>query len=109
MPLAFVLVLLGLLALAFFLSLWRMRRALAVVVRRFRETGAVSPDHAKTVEDLGITPQTFMERLYQMRDYRPYALQLLQAEEVVREVSGGRLYLSEQKLAQSRFHELARQ
>ncbi len=107
MSIATVLVFVGLMILAFLLSLWRMRRALEAVVRIFREEEALEEETAKNLEELGLTPQSFIERLYRVRDYRPYALQLLQGQEVVQETPEGRLYLSQEKLAQSRFHELA--
>lgn len=107
MQISTILVFIGLLILAFLLSLWRMRRALAAVVHIFREEEALDAGRAKTLEELGLTPQSFIERLYRVRDYRPYALQLLQGEEVVQETSEGRLYLSEARLAESRFRELA--
>ncbi len=97
----FIIVILALLVLAIFLSRMRMKRSLQQVLRIFREKGALDSQNAKTKEELGITPQSVIERMYKVRDYKPYALQLLVDAEIIKLTEEGMFYLSEKSLADS--------
>lgn len=97
----FILVLVALIGLAFFLSNLRMKRAIKTVVKLFREHKALDETRAKTPSEMGIRPQTVVERLYKTRDYKPYALQLLMQAQIVESVEEEKLYLSESKLSNS--------
>jgi hypothetical protein len=77
----------------------RIRRAVGQVLAIFERNSALDVRSAKTIDELGLRPPTFLEGMLRMRDFRPYALQILMHTEVVRQTDGGRLYLSQGKLA----------
>lgn len=77
----------------------RIKRAVNQVVAIFERNNALDAESAKTIEELGLAPPTFLERMMRMRDFKPYALQILMKDEVIRQTDRGRLYLSEDKLA----------
>ena len=75
-----------------------MRRGVRQVVSLFREQGAISPETAATLEELGITQRGHFEMVLRMRDYRPHAVHLLLQQNVIRATEEGRLYLCEDEL-----------
>jgi hypothetical protein len=77
----------------------RIRRAFSQVVAIFEGNNALDVRSAKTIDELGLRPPTFLEGMLRMRDFKPYALQILMSTEVVRQTDGGRLYLAQGKLA----------
>jgi len=77
----------------------RIKRAVNQVVAIFERNSALDVRSAKTIDELGLRPPTFMEGMLRMRDFKPYALQILMRTEVVRQTDGGRLYLLQDKLA----------
>jgi hypothetical protein len=77
----------------------RIRRAVKQVVAIFERNNALDARSAKTIDELGLSPPTFLERLMRIRDFKPHALQILMNAEVVRQTDGGRLYLSQDKVA----------
>lgn len=78
---------------------WRFKRTARQVIAIFREKGAVSPQSAKTLEDLGFqTQRSFLEQLLKGRDFRIYAIQAMLKGDVVRVTEDGRFYLLEDKL-----------
>ncbi len=76
-----------------------MKRAVNQVVAIFERNNALDLRSAKTIDELGLGPPTFLEGMMRMRDFKPYALQLLMKADVVRHTDGGRLYLLQDKLA----------
>ena len=82
----------------FLLPRIRIRRAVSQVVAIFERNNAVDVRSAKTVDELGLKPQTFLEGMLRMRDFKPHALQILMHTEVVRQTDGGRLYLAQDRL-----------
>jgi hypothetical protein len=76
----------------------RIRRAVDQVMAIFERNNAVDVRSAKTVDELGLRPPTFLEGMLRMRDFKPYALQILMHTEVVRQTDGGRLYLAQNRL-----------
>jgi hypothetical protein len=74
------------------------RRAMHQVIRRFYEKEALDPDGARTLDELGLTPPNFLEKLSKPRDYKPTALRLLQQMEAVQMTQEGKLFLVEEKL-----------
>lgn len=90
-----ILVVLGLLV----LPRIRMKRAINQVVAIFERSNAHDVRSAKTIDELGLRPQTFLEGMMRMRDFKPYALQVLMKAEIVRQTDGGRLYLLRDKIA----------
>jgi hypothetical protein len=77
----------------------RIRRAAKQVVAIFERNNALDVRSAKTIDELGLRPPTFLQGMLRIRDFKPYALQVLMSAEVVRQTDGGRLYLSQDKLA----------
>lgn len=95
----FILLIIILAILGFFvLPRIRIRRAINQVVAIFEHNNALDVRSARTVDELGLRPPTFLEGMLRMRDFKPYALQILMKTEVVRQTDGGRLYLSQDKL-----------
>ncbi len=74
------------------------RRAMHQVIGRFYQQEALAPEKAKTLEELGLTPPSFVEKLAKPRDYKPTALRLLQQMEAVQMTQDGRLFLVEERL-----------
>ena len=77
----------------------RIKRAINQVVGIFEHKNALDVRSARTIHELGLRPPTFLESMIRMRDFKPYALQILMKTEVVLETDGGRLYLSQDRLA----------
>ena len=95
----FILLIVILAILGFFvLPRMRIRRAISQVVAILERNNALDVRSAKTIDELGLRPPTFLQGMMRMRDFKPYALQILMHSEVVRQTDGGRLYLSQGKL-----------
>jgi hypothetical protein len=94
------------LAALFFIPGWLLRRAVRQVIKIFRRNNAVDATTAKSDSELGLRPQPFLSRLMQRRDYKPYALTVMIRAGVVLMTDEGKLYLSEEKLANSNFSKL---
>ena len=77
----------------------RVRRAVDQVVAIFERSNALDVRSARTIDELGLRPPSFLEGMLRMRDFKPYALQILMRAEVIRQTDGGRLYLSQDRLA----------
>lgn len=98
----FIILILVIAGLALFvIPQWRLRRAIPQVIQIFREHNAISVKNAKTIDELGLRPRTFMEGMFRGRDYKPYALRALIKAEIIQMTEDGRLYLSEDKLISS--------
>jgi len=94
----FILLIVILAILGFFvLPRIRIRRAVDQVVAIFWRNKALDVRSAKTIDELGLRPPTFVEGMMRMRDFKPYALQILMHTEVVRQTDGGRLYLAQDR------------
>jgi len=81
-----------------------IRRGFVGVARIFRTKDALSPDNAKTIQELGIRNLTPWERMYKFPDYKPFALQFYITKEIVKVKEDYRYYLS-QKAGESRSDE----
>ncbi|MFC1912245.1 hypothetical protein ACFLXG_03730 [Chloroflexota bacterium] len=73
------------------------------VIRIFRFQNAVGTRNARTVDELGLRPKPMLQRLFSGRDYKPQALQSLIRANIVQATDEGKLYLSEEDLANSRW------
>ncbi len=82
----------------FFIPNYMAKRAMRKVIMIFRDTNTVNAQNARRADELGITPQTFMQTLYMPRDYKPAALKMLIEADIIRETRDGRLYLEREKL-----------
>ncbi len=71
------------------------------VLQIFRYSNALDKKTAKTMEELGLNPRPFFERMLHTRDFKPYALSGLMKMGIVKSTEDGRLYLSEDSLAAS--------
>ena len=95
----FILFVIFILGIGILLSRLLMVRAIKEIIRIFFNSSALDAQNAKTREELGIVPQSFLERMYRIRDYKPYALQTMLNAGIIQETSGARYYLSEEKLS----------
>ena len=77
----------------------RIKRAVNQVVAIFERHNALDARSAKTINELGLRPPTLLQGMMRLRDFKPYALQILMKYDVIRQTDGGRLYLSQDKLA----------
>lgn len=84
-----------------FVPRWFLKQAFAKVIQIFREQNAINEKNARTVDELGLRPPTFTQRLMRMRDYKPQALNILMRADIVQVTEDGKLYLSEDKLGSS--------
>jgi hypothetical protein len=95
-----ILVLLLLMVLAFMGSRLLLKRAINRVVQIFRDFKAKDEASAMFQDAMGLKPRGLFE-FKGLRDYKPMALQLLLRYNIVRMTEDGRLYLSEETLAQT--------
>lgn len=95
-----------LLAALFFVPGWLLRRAIGQVIRIFRRHNATDAATAMSGGELGLQPRPFLRRLMHTRDYKPYALTVMINAGVVQLTEEGKLYLSEEKLANSNLRKL---
>ncbi len=96
-----VLIMLLLIALAVAVSNFMMRRAIKAVLKLMRDGQALSPDTAKTSDELGFRGRN-MFNFKLLRDYRPQAMQLLITANIIQTTDDGRIFLSEENLAKTR-------
>ena len=73
------------------------------VIRIFRFHNAVGDRNARTIDELGLRSKPMLQRLFSGRDYKPQALQSLIRANIVQVTGEGKLYLSEENLAGSRW------
>ena len=83
----------------FVIPRWLTRHAASQVIKIFRNNNAIDKKTARTVHELGLNPPGMWERMGRRRDYKPRALSILRQEGIVQLTEDGRLYLSEDKLA----------
>ena len=96
-----------LLILAYYYSKYRMNKAIKEVIRIFRVKNALDDESARTKEELGLMPPGILMRLMRQRDYKPYALQLLQGAEIIQVTIENKYFLSETRLVASVFRKFA--
>lgn len=87
------------LALLLILPVVLTRRAVRQVIDIFKKKQAVGSVNAKTIDDLGLRPLTFRQRLLRARDYKPRAMNALMEAKIIQSTEDGRLYISEENLA----------
>ncbi len=95
-----IVLVLGGIGLALFLSARMTKKAVGRVLEVFRKHNAVGPQRAKTVAELGLTPPSLMEKFTRMRDYRQTALGILIKTGIVQTTEEGKLFLPEEKLGE---------
>ena len=89
----------------FYIPRLMINRAIHSVIRILRQNSAVTVRDAKTLEELGLAPKPFMQRAFKLRDYKPYALQILRNADIVQVTEDGRLYLDEGQLQTSKWRD----
>jgi len=95
------------LALGMFLSRFMMTRAFTTVIKIFQRDNAINNKSARTIDELGLRPPSFTQRIFRSRDYKPQALNMLIRAEIIQTTEDGKLYLSEENLAYSKFKNLS--
>ncbi len=98
--LIFILVIVLLLVVAFLGSNILTKRALKAVIKLFRAFNALTPETAQYAQDIGLKNRG-MFQMRGLRDYKPAALQFLMKHEIVKATEDGKLFLSEESLAQT--------
>ena len=76
----------------------RVVRATHEVIDRFYAYNALDARRAKTLKELKLTPPRLFERMFRLRDYKPYVLSALIKEGYVRVAGEEKLYLVEENL-----------
>ena len=82
-----------------------MRRDINYVIKTFRANDAVSPDKARSKMELGLSgvaDSTMTERLFKVRDYKPYVFDTLVQLDIVKVTEDNKYYLSEPDLQNSK-------
>ena len=76
-----------------------IRRAAFRVIRIFRDEHSFCSEGYKSIDELGLRAKSFMERMFHfgLRDYKPYALQVLIQAGIVRKTSDGKVCLFKNK------------
>jgi hypothetical protein len=87
----------------FVLPQLRLRIAVPSVIRLFRQSNAVGVKNAKTIEELGLKPKSVGQAIIRGQDYKMTALEVLKKAEVIQSTEDGKLYLSEEKLSNSKW------
>ena len=100
--LVIVFVIIGII-LIFLIPILKMRFATTAVLKEFCTQNALSPETAKTAEELGIAGQSIFDRLIKSQDYKPHALLILKNAKIIQEIGENRLYLDEENLANSAY------
>jgi hypothetical protein len=95
--LVYAILIIGTLLAFIYLPAFFMKRAMAEVRQIFYRHGAIGVENAKSVDELGLTPPSFVARLTKQRDYKPKALQYLKQAGEVLMTGDGKLYMVEEK------------
>jgi hypothetical protein len=97
-----LLIIVGIAAMFFVPQLFIIR-AVGQVIRIFRKQSALNPNSAKTADELKIRQKSFIQKQMTFRDYKLTALGILMNANIILPTENGKLYLSEQALANSSF------
>jgi len=87
----------------FVIPMFLFVRNVPKVIRIFRFQNAVGARNARTIDELGLRPKPMLQRIFSRRDYKPQALQSLIKANIIQITDEGKLYLSEEILAESRW------
>jgi hypothetical protein len=94
-----------LLFVVFILPEIRLRRNIPYLIRIFREAKADVAKNAKTVEELGLKPLSITHSLFGGGIPVQNALQVLKQAKIIQSTEDGKMYLSEENLASSKWHD----
>lgn len=67
----------------------------------FRQNSALDKKTARTIDELGLKPRGFTERMFHRRDFKPHAMDALVKAGIIKGTDDGRLYLAEDALMAS--------
>lgn len=81
-----------------------IRRAIPSVIKVFRQNNAVGIKNARTIDELGLKSQNIMDKMWKWRNYKPDALKILINVNIVQMSEDGKLYLSEENLAATKWN-----
>lgn len=90
----------------FILPQLMIARSAPKVIKIFRKYNAVGIKNAKFVDELGLQQKGMIDRMMRPRDYKPRALQFLIQVNVIQMTDDGKVYLSEENLAKTRWSHL---
>jgi len=79
------------------------RWAVSSVLRAFRQKKAVSPQNARTIDELELRPKNMAQAIFRGTQYKTTALLALRNAGVIQTIEDGKLYLSEENLSLSRY------
>jgi hypothetical protein len=99
----FMLVMVLMLIMSLYMSARLTKRAISRVIDIFYQHDALGRNRAKTIDELGLTPPNLLQRMTQLRDYKPYALKILMDRDIIQATRDGRLYLLERNLENHEF------
>ncbi len=88
-------------ALVVYIQSLLVKKAMRNVIARFRTKGAISPQKATSLYELGLEQRDFLHRMGRTRDYKPQAMRLLTQKNIIRGTEDGKVYLSEDELRDS--------
>jgi hypothetical protein len=97
-PLLIVVLLVGGLATVLFLRGLLLRKAITKVVRIFRQHHSSCSEASKNIDELGLRPLDFPEKMFKPKDYKPFAVEALIQADIIRVTKDGKACLDEQKL-----------
>lgn len=80
------------------------QRAFKKVIHIFQYYQATNISNAKTLEDLGLKPRSFIQGMFKLRDYKPYALDFLMKSGAIQMTDDGKLYLVADRLPEKLKH-----
>lgn len=83
-----------------FIGTHRAKKAMLKIIAVFYHHNALDVKGAKTLKELGLERQDFLQRMIKPRDYKQDALQLLIKKGVINATEDGRLYMVESNLDQ---------
>jgi hypothetical protein len=86
---------------------WLLKRAMRQVIGILREQKATNVENARALDELGFKPRGIMQNVLRGRDYKPYAVDLMVKAQIIQVTEDGRLYLSEEKLSNSKMIKVA--
>jgi hypothetical protein len=80
-----------------------LRNAISSVLRIFRKNKAVDAQSARNIDELGLRPKSMAQAIFRGTQYKTTALMVLKNAGAIVTTEDGKLYLSEENLARSRY------
>jgi len=84
-----------------------VKKAVRKIVAQLRERGAINPETATTLKELGLVQGSYFNRAFRIRNYRPYAVRMLGQAKILQATEEGMVYLSEEELEHSQVKKFA--